>query len=111
MHRLAILRFCRDELAERQRNDKWQGWFWGVRRKVIDYWISVLARPLDAAGSVCEPAPPDLTPEERKFVRRSHPLLAARPVGSAAALQLDRHWKAELHRRVEAYIAALKSHR
>jgi len=44
MHRLAILRFCRDELAERQKGDKWQGWFWGIRRKVIDYWIAVLER-------------------------------------------------------------------
>jgi hypothetical protein len=111
MHRLAVLKFCHDELAERQRNDKWQGWFWGIRRKVINYWIAILERPLDARGSGREPGPPDLTPEEREMVRRSHPLLAPRPVVSAAVLQLDRDWKAELHRRVEAYIAALKAHR
>ncbi len=111
MHRLAVLKFCRDELAERQRNDKWQGWFWGIRRKVINYWISVLERPLDAAGSVREATPPDLSPEEREIVRRLHPLLAARPAISTVALRLDRDWQAELHRRVEAYIAALKVHR
>ncbi len=111
MHRLAILKFCRDELAERQRNDKWQGWFWGIRRKVISYWISVLERSPDAAGTVGEATVPDLTPEEREIVRRSHPLLAARPAVSTVALQLDRDWQAELRRRVEAYIAALKVHR
>jgi hypothetical protein len=111
MHRLAVLRFCRDELADRQRNDKWQGWFWGIRRKVINYWIAVLERPLDAAGRVREPSPPELTPEEREFVRQSHPLLSPRPVVSATALALDRDWRSELHRRVETYISALKAHR
>ena len=111
MHRLAILKFCRDELAERQRNDKWQGWFWGIRRKVINYWISVLEHPRDAAGPVREPNAPDLTPQEREMVRRLHPLLRPRPVVSAAAMQLDRDWQAELHRRVEAYNATHKAHR
>ena len=45
------------------------------------------------------------------MVRRLHPLLRPRPVVSAAAMQLDRDWQAELHRRVEAYIATLKAHR
>jgi hypothetical protein len=106
MHRLAILKFCRDELADRQRHDKWQGWFWGIRCKVINYWISVLERAPDPAGCI-----PELSPDERQAVRRSHPLLAPRPVTPAAVLQLDRNWQAELHGRVETYVAALKSHR
>lgn len=106
MNRLAILKFCRDELAERQQTDRWQGWFWGIRRKVINYWISVLERAPDLGGFV-----PDLSPEERQAVLRSHPLLAPRPVTPAAVLQLDRDWQAELHRRVETYVAALKTHR
>ena len=111
MHRLAILKFCREELAERQKRDKWQGWFWGIRRKVVDYWIAVLERDLDTAEPVAGWSHPDLTPEERQAIRRSHPLLALRPVTSAAVLQLDRDWQAELHRRVDTYIAAVKSHR
>ncbi len=106
MHRLAILKFCRDELADRQRQDKWQGWFWGIRRKVINYWISVLERGPDACRFV-----PELSPDERQLVLRSHPLLAPRPVTPAAVLQLDRDWQAALHRRVESYVAALKGHR
>jgi hypothetical protein len=105
MHRLAILKFCRDELADRQQNDKWQGWFWGIRRKVINYWISVLERGLDSAACV-----PELSPDERQIIRRAHPLLAPRPVTAASVLQLDRDWQAELHRRVETYVAALKAH-
>ena len=106
MDRLAVLKFCRDELAERQRNDPWQGWFWGIRRKVITYWISVLERTDAASGSAS-----GLTPAERQVVRSSHPLLAPRPVVGAAVLQPDRDWQSELRRRVETYIAAVKSHR
>src|SRR5262245_29435242 len=102
MHRLAILKFCRDELAERQKRDEWQGWFWGIRRKVIDYWIAVLER--DPELSCGGRNPRDLTPEERQTLCRSHPLLASRPFTSAAVLQPDRDWRAELHRRVDTYI-------
>ena len=109
MHRLAVLRFCRDELADRQRNDKWQGWFWGIRRKVINYWIAVLERDLTA--STGESSSAGLTSEERAEIYRSHPLLAPRPVTSAAVLQPDRDWRAELHRRVDTYMAALKAYR
>ena len=104
MHRLAILRYCRDVLAERQSSDKWQGWFWGIRRKVIEYWIAVLER--EPGG----PAP-ELSDEEKHAVRRSHPLLASRPVTTGAALQLDRDRQIELHRRVERYVEGLKAHR
>jgi hypothetical protein len=104
MHRLAILRYCRDVLIERQQSDKWQGWFWGIRRKVIEFWIAVLER--EPAGQV-----PELSADEKQAVRRSHPLLASRPVTSAAALKLDRDWQIELHRRVERYIEGLKAHR
>src|SRR5512147_1968135 len=111
MQRLAVLKFCRDELAERQGNDQWQGWFWGIRRKVINYWISVLERAADGPPSACEAGPSDLTPEERQVVLRSHPLLAPRPAVSTIVLQPGRDWESELHRRVEMYIAALKAHR
>ena len=104
MHRLAILRYCREVLAERQNSDRWQGWFWGIRRKVIEYWIAVLERE---SG---EPAP-ELSADEKQAVRRSHPLLASRPVTSSAALELDRDWQIELHRRVERYVEGLKAHR
>jgi hypothetical protein len=111
MHRLAILKFCRDELAERKRSDPWQGWFWCIRHKVINYWIAVLERSLDVSPAACAPGPCDLTPEERQLVRRSHPLLAPRPVTADAVLQLDREWQAELQRRVETYVTALKAQR
>src|SRR5262245_43958518 len=110
MHRLAILKFCRDELAERKRTDPSQLWFWSIRHKVINYWIAVLERSPDARA-VRDARPSDLTPEERQVVRRSHPLLAPRAITAAAVLQLDRDWQAELQRRVETYIAALKAHR
>jgi hypothetical protein len=104
MHRLAILRYCRDVLAERQHSDRWQGWFWAIRCKVVEYWIAVLERePGDPV--------PELSPDEKLAVRRSHPLLASRPVTSAAALELDRDWQIELHRRVERYVEGLKAHR
>jgi hypothetical protein len=109
VHRLAILKFCREELAERQKRDQWQGWFWGIRRKVIDYWIAVLER--DPESSDAEGNSLELTAEERQTLCRSHPLLASRPFSSAAVLQPDRDWRVELHRRVETYITALKSHR
>jgi hypothetical protein len=111
MHRLAILKFCREELAERERNDQWQGWFWGIRRKVINYWIAVLERNSDVSQTVCAPGYRELTTEEQQLVRLSHPLLAPRSITDAAVLQLDRDWQAELQRRVETYIAALKAHR
>jgi len=78
---------------------------------VIDYWIAVLERDPDSTGQVSCPSLPELTSEERQEVRRSHPLLALRPVVSATVLQLDRNWRAEMHRRVDKYVAALKSHR
>jgi hypothetical protein len=108
MDRLALLKFCRDELAERQKRDEWQGWYWAIRRKVIDYWIAVLERdPESSAGRV---SAPELTADERQMICRTHPLLAARPLQSAAVLQPDREWRAALHHRVEIYIAALKAH-
>jgi hypothetical protein len=104
MHRLAILRYCRDVLIERQQSDKWQGWFWAIRRKVIEYWIAVLER-------VSDETIPELSAEEKQAIRRSHPLLASRPLTSATAIALDREWQLELHRRVEHYIEGLKAHR
>jgi hypothetical protein len=108
MHRLAILKFCRDELAERKRTDAWQGWFWSIRHKVLNYWIAVLERTPDLT-TMGEAGNPDLTPEERQVVRRSHPLLAPRAITAAAVLQVDRDWQSELQLRVETYIAALKT--
>jgi hypothetical protein len=110
MHRLAILKFCRDELAERKRSDPSQGWFWSIRHKVLNYWIAVLERTPDLT-TLREAGSSDLTPEERQLVRRSHPLLAPRALTAAAILQLDRDWQAELQHRVETYIAALKTRR
>jgi hypothetical protein len=109
MHRLAVLKFCRDELAERQMRDVWQGWYWGIRRKVIDYWIAVQERNPDSQGA--PETSQELTAEERQMICRSHPLLAARPLSSAAVLQPDRDWRAAIQCRVETYIAALKAHR
>jgi len=110
MQRLAILKFCRDELAERKQSDLSQGWFWSIRHKVLNYWIAVLERDADAKAA-CEAGTSDLTPEDRQLVRRSHPLLAPRAITAAAVLQLDRDWQAELQHRVETYIAALKARR
>src|SRR5438874_10661504 len=100
MHHLAVLKFCRDELADREKCDEWQGWFWGIRRKVLDYWIAVLKRAPGPSGEI-----PELGPEERRAVRCDHPLLAARDVRTGAALMPERDWQAELHRRVAVYIA------
>ena len=102
MHPIAVLRFCRDVLKERQSTDKWQGWFWGIRRKVIEYWIARLERDQDPAETF-----PELTPEEQQSVRSSHPLLAARPVIAGSVLKLDAWWQIELQGRVRRYIAAL----
>jgi hypothetical protein len=110
MHRLAILKFCRDELAERKRSDPCQGWFWSIRHKVLNYWIAVLERSPDLQ-TVREAGPSDLTPEERQHVRRSHPLLAPRALTADVVLQVNRDWQAELQRRVETYITALNAHR
>lgn len=102
MHQIAVLRFCRDVLKERQRTDKWQGWFWGIRRKVIEFWIARLERDQDPAEMV-----PELTFEEQQSVRSSHPLLAARPVMAGSVLKIDAWWQIELQGRVRRYIAAL----
>jgi hypothetical protein len=106
VHQIAVLRFCREVLAQRQRTDRWQGWFWAIRRKVIDYWISRLERDNDPAESV-----PELTTEEQQIVRRSHPLLAARPVMSGAALKMNSQWQVELQGRVRRYVEALGAKR
>jgi hypothetical protein len=102
VHQLAVLRFCRDVLSERQRTDKWQGWFWAIRRKVVEYWIARLEHAQDPAETV-----PELTPEEQQAVRGSHPLLAARPVMSNSVLKIDSLWQVELQGRVRRYVAAL----
>lgn len=111
MHRLAILKFCRDELAERQRRDESQGWFWEIRRKVVDYWIAVLERQSDVSESGGADRPRGLSAVEREELFRTHPLLASRPFRSSAILELDSEWRSKIHRRVESYVAALKSHR
>src|SRR5262245_17278040 len=110
MHRLAVLKLCRDELADRKRSDSSQGWFSSIRHKVLNYWIAVLEGSPDA-GAVGDVGSFNLTPEERQLLRRSHPLLAPRTISAAVVLQLDRDRQAELQRRVETYIAALKAHR
>lgn len=84
MHQLSDLRFCRDVLVQRQQSDKWQGWFWGIRRKVIEFWIARLERNNKPGQTV-----PDLTTEEQQAVRSSHPLLAARPIVSGSVLKMD----------------------
>jgi len=104
MHQIAVLRYCRDVLAERQKTDPWQGWFWGVRRKVIEYWISRLERDNDPAETV-----PEMTSDEQQAVRRSHPLLASRPVVSGSVLKIDSPWQIELHGRVRRYVEALQA--
>lgn len=106
MHRLAVLKFCRDELADREKRDEWQGWFWGIRRKVLDYWIAVLERASSSSGEI-----PELGPDERRTIRCGHPLLAAREPHSGSAPMPERDWQAELHRRVAVYIEALRAHR
>jgi len=110
MHGVAILKFCRDELAERKRTDASQGWFWSIRHKVLNYWIAVLERSPDA-GAARDAGSYDLTPDERQVVRRSHPLLAPRTIASAYVIQVDRDWQSVLQHRVETYIAALKARR
>jgi hypothetical protein len=106
MQRLAVLRYCRDILAERQKSDTWDGWFWGIRRKIIDYWIAILERDSDSANSIAE-----LNLEERQVVRRSHPLLASRACSPGGVLQLNRDWQKALELRAQRYVAALKAHR
>jgi hypothetical protein len=102
MHQIAVLRFCRDVLAERQKTDKWQGWFWAIRRKVIEYWIARLERDRKPGEVVAE-----LSPDEQQAVRKSHPLLAARPVMSGSLLKIDMLWQVELQGRVRRYVEAV----
>src|SRR5580704_11907504 len=102
MHQIAVLRFCRDVLNERQRTDQWQGWFWAIRRKVIEYWIARLGRAQEPAEAV-----PELTPDGQRAVRGSHRRLAARPVLSGSVLNLDSLWRVELQDRVRRYVEAL----
>ena len=102
MHQLAVLRICRDVLAERQKTDKWQGWFWAIRRKVIEYWIARIEH-----GRNQEVAVPELSPDERQAIRNSHPLLAARPVMSGSVLKIDTLWQVELQGRVRRYVEAV----
>lgn len=106
MHQIAVLRFCREVLNERQSTDKWQGWFWGIRRKVIEYWIARLEHAQETAETF-----PELTPEEQQAVRGSHPLLAARPVMSGCVLKIDSLWQVELQGRVRRYVEALETKR
>lgn len=102
MHQIAVLRLCRNVLAERQRCDQWQGWFWGIRLKVVDFWIARLERAREPVETV-----PELTPEEQLAVRDSHPLLASRAVMSGSVLKIDSLWRVELQGRVRRYIEAL----
>lgn len=111
MHRLAILKFCRNELARRQARDESQGWFWGIRGKVVDYWIAVLERKSDLSESGGGDALRDLSAMEREELFRTHPLLASRPYHSAVAVEFDCEWRLKIDRRVETYIAAVKAHR
>ncbi len=104
MHPIAVLRFCRDVLDQRQRTDHWQGWFWAIRRKVIDYWIARLERDLDSADSV-----PELDLEEQQLVRQSHPLLAARPVMAGSVPKIESLWRVELEGRVRRYVDTLRA--
>jgi hypothetical protein len=106
MHTLAVLRFCREVLSERQRQDQWQGWLWGIRRKVIDYWISRIENETEGSA-----ATPELNAEEQEAIRCSHPLLMSRPTTSGPPIEIDRSWQADLRDRVHRYLAAVKSHR
>ncbi len=106
MHQLAVLRFCRDVLAERQTGDKWQGWFWAIRHKVIQFWIARLEREQTRADCV-----PELSPEERRAVRDSHPLLAARSISPGAVLKIDTLWQVELQGRVRRFVESRSTKR
>jgi hypothetical protein len=105
MNTLAVLRYCRDVLTERQRHDQWQGWFWGIRRKVINYWIARLEHESGSAAAT------DLSEVERQAIRHSHPLLASRPAVSGSVMEIDRSWQADLRDRVHRYLDAVKAHR
>ncbi|HEY3966116.1 MAG TPA: hypothetical protein VGM05_16265 [Planctomycetaceae bacterium] len=106
MHSLAVLRYCRDVLTERQQRDPWQGWFWGIRRKVLDYWIARLEREDPGSATIA-----DLNVDEREAIRRSHPLLMSRTNATGSAIEIDRSWQAELRDRVQRYLDAVKGHR
>lgn len=105
MNPLAVLRYCRDVLSERQEHDPWQGWFWGIRCKVLDYWIARLERETEAGATT------ELTSAEQQEIRSSHPLLMSRAPSSGIAAERDFHWRTELRARVERYLAAVKAHR
>jgi hypothetical protein len=140
MHPLAVLKYCREVLTERQRRDQWDGWFWSLRCKVIDFWISRMEReavaamtsestvaglaatertdswqadvePTATAVEFPELAVPPLTTEEQAAVRRSHPLLTSRVQITRSLLEIDQAWQAELRARVERYLVAAKAHR
>lgn len=102
MHQIAVLRYCRDVLKERQKTDSWQGWFWGIRRKIVEYWIARLERDHDPAVAV-----PALIAEEQRAIRNSHPLLAARTLMSDSLVKIDSLWQVELDGRVRRYVKAL----
>ncbi|MBI3864781.1 MAG: hypothetical protein HY290_23130 [Planctomycetia bacterium] len=105
MNSVAVLKFCREVLSERQEHDKWQGWFWGIRCKVIDYWIA----RLESAGDDGEAY--DLSANEQQAILASHPLLTSRSAAAVPAFDMTRPWKANLHERVRRYLEAVKSHR
>ncbi|MBS0264330.1 MAG: hypothetical protein JSS02_20500 [Planctomycetes bacterium] len=102
MHPLAVLRYCREVLSERQRRDSWQGWYWGLRRKIVNYLIAGLER--DLAGDQI----PELTVAERDLLRESHPLLSLRAGPGTEFRGSEPEWLAELRVRVQRYVDSCK---
>jgi hypothetical protein len=105
MHTLAVLKYCREVLAERRQRDDWHAWFWSIRCKVIDYWIARLEHDSDAECSS------ELSPEDKQIIRRSHPLLTSRQPIAGTVLDIDRQWQTALRERVERFMEAVRSHR
>jgi hypothetical protein len=104
MHPLAVLRYCREVLSERNRRDRGHAWIWGMRHKVVVFLVSRLERDVDTSDVR------DLTEAEKEIVRKSHPLLGFRSVADIEPRIREREWLADLRQRVQRYMGARTSY-
>jgi len=97
----SVLRHCLSVLAQREAEDRDFSWLWAAKRKVATYCLKLL-EPDGASRDDAEG--PELTPEERDQVLRTHPLLQKGLVPATSAPPHEHaDWFQELRRKAQEF--------
>jgi hypothetical protein len=104
METLPALRFCAEIVALREATDSERRCQWEIRKKVLDWSISVLGRE-----HMGDPPAVALTADERQWLLSTHPLLRPASTVALPAYQPAAGWREALSGRVRKYVEALQS--